>query len=127
MSESDPTTPRTGCVAATVGTRDQTVFAARLYPDLILVSPSASKPTKDAAGAVVGRAYSVYVQNTRPADRSVANGNALRLVKNGVAPAGGSASFSQTDPALATLTRSKSRRARAQRGRCSCSRPHCGR
>jgi hypothetical protein len=103
LGESDPTTPRGGCVAATVGTRDQTVFASRLYPDLILVSPSASKPTKDAAGQVVGRAFPVYIQNTRPTDRTVASGTALRLEIAGVSPAGSSASFSQDDPQLATL------------------------
>ena len=102
VGESDPTTPRTGCVAATVENAIRPC-SRRGCTLTILVSPSASKPTKNAAGAVVGRAYSVYVQNTRPADRSVANGNALRLKISGMS-GGGTASFRQEDPPLGELT-----------------------
>jgi hypothetical protein len=98
QSEPDPTTVRGACTVQTASTRDQTVFAARIYPDLILVSPSTSKPT----GSTVRRAYALYVQNTRPADRSVANGTPLRLLISGVSP-GFTASFRETGPDLLEL------------------------
>ena len=66
-SETDPTTPRGPCVVAAAGTRDQTVFSARLTPALVLGTGSASKPTvfTDGSGThTLLRSYSVIVQNT---------------------------------------------------------------
>ena len=46
LGETDPTTPRpTACVPAAIGTRDQSVFTARITPAVVLSTASASKPT----------------------------------------------------------------------------------
>ena len=64
-SEADPTTPRVpgACSAATAGTRDQSVFTARVTPTVVLLTASASKPTVY-GGNAIQRSYSVFVQNT---------------------------------------------------------------
>jgi hypothetical protein len=67
QSEPDPTTPRAICGPATVGTRDQSVFSARITPPVVLLTASASKPTlfSDASGTHrVRRSYAVVVRNT---------------------------------------------------------------
>ena len=66
-SETDPTTARTVCVPAAAGTRDQSVFAARITPPVVLLTASASKPTlfSDATGTHrILRSYAIVVQNT---------------------------------------------------------------
>ena len=67
QSEPDPTTPRGVCTPITAGTRDQSVFSARITPPIVLLTASASKPTlfSDATGTHrIRRSYSIVVRNT---------------------------------------------------------------
>jgi HYR domain len=67
QSEPDPTTPRGLCGPTTVGTRDQSVFSARITPPIVLLTASASKPTifSDASGTHrIRRSFAVVVRNT---------------------------------------------------------------
>ena len=67
QSEPDPTTPRGVCTPITAGTRDQSVFSARITPPVVLLTASASKPTlfSDATGTHrIRRSYAIVVRNT---------------------------------------------------------------
>ncbi len=97
--EDDPTTPRGVCEPAKVGTRDQTVMAAGVYPALLLGTASASKPTvfNDATGQPqsISRAYTVFVQNRTLSAKTEANGQALTL-RIAALSQGATASFDRT-------------------------------
>ena len=75
--ETDPTTPRTtSCVPAAIGTRDQSVFTARITPVVVLSTASASKPTvfnNGTGNQELLRSYAVIVQNTSTAPNSGKN------------------------------------------------------
>jgi hypothetical protein len=70
VGETDPTSPRVACTPAAVGTRDQSVFTARITPAVVLSTASASKPTvfNDGTGSqALLRSYALIVQNTSTA------------------------------------------------------------
>ena len=108
QSEPDPTTPRdVECKPLTVGTRDQSVFSARITPPIVLLTASASKPTlfSDATGTHrIRRSYAIVVRNTL----QTAAGDKTVSLEIGGTSKGVTASFRKITPefpaALTTLT-----------------------
>jgi HYR domain len=108
QSEPDPTTPRGVCSPTTAGTRDQSVFSARITPPVVLLTASASKPTifSDATGTHrIRRSYALVVRNT---SQSSDDDKTISLDIGSVLQPGVTASFRKVTPAfpapLTTLT-----------------------
>ena len=100
QSEPDPTTPRGVCTPITAGTRDQSVFSARITPPIVLLTASASKPTlfSDATGTHrIRRSYAIVVRNTL---QSAGDDKTVSLDIGSALQPGVTASFRKISPAF---------------------------